>query len=120
VRAHRKALLLPRNFLQLLLRLTACLCFTFLLLFRSAVRAHRNALLMQRSFWRVLLRDHVKYDELEECLGQLSKAEVKAAAVYRRCATLTRLGLSTNIGCMRLCCCMFEGCLSATPAPPHC
>jgi hypothetical protein len=54
------------------------------LLCRSAVRAHRTALLMQRSFWRVLLKDHVKYDELEECLRQLSKAELRAAAVYRR------------------------------------
>eukprot|EP00883_Tetradesmus_obliquus_P009381 jgi/Sobl393_1/2054/SZX61184.1 len=52
--------------------------------YRSAVRAHRAALLTQRSFWRVLLKERVKYDDLEECLAALGKAELKATAVYRR------------------------------------
>ncbi|WIA11004.1 hypothetical protein OEZ85_011161 [Tetradesmus obliquus] len=51
--------------------------------YRSAVRAHRAALLTQRSFWRVLLKERVKYDDLEECLAALGKAELKATAVYR-------------------------------------
>lgn len=51
---------------------------------RSAVCAHRAALLTQRSFWRVLLKERVKYDDLEECLAALGKAELKATAVYRR------------------------------------
>jgi hypothetical protein len=48
------------------------------------VRSHRTALLLQREFWRVLLKERVKYADLEDCLTAMCKAEVKAAAVYRR------------------------------------
>lgn len=48
----------------------------------------------------------VKYDDLEDCLAALGKAELKAAAVYRRCGQGAHCSAAA---CMVMCTCLKHG-----------